>query len=691
VQHHDRPHWSGDLIISLFLVLFFALSAGSPPVVLSAAMSPRREAVRGFWVRSTTTTWPLFHYDPIRSGYSPDENSVSTSTAPNFLPMWDYQTGGQILSSPAIVNGVVYVGSNDGNIYAIDSATGTLLWSYKTGGYVLSSPAVANGMVYIGSDDGNLYAFNAVTGQVVWKDTVVQQPVFGIVSAPLVANGIVYATAYDNGAIFAVNASNGAKIWAIQVPGKMSRSSPSLANGILYVGSADDLVYALNAATGATIWTYKTRGQIKSSPAVVNGVVYIGSLDSYLYALNATTGALIWDYKTGGEVHSSPAVANGIVYFGSYDHDIYALNATTGALIWSYNTGGEIDAASPAVANGVVYAASRSGRVYALNAATGQLLWSFKTRGYIDSSPAIANGLLTVGSADGGLYAFSTMGITVLPPSGPPSTQVTVSGSGFTPGEIVDIYLGGGPGKGTLMTTVTAGSAGTFRGAAFTIPLTTPYGPQPVVAVGTASQTTYSSTFAVDAVVQLSRKGSAPTGTVSVQGSDFAPNETVNCYFSSAGTPQQGTLIATVTTDASGSFSGVKFVVPRTPLGYYQVTAIGQQSGRVGFSPLNVFDAIAIQPQQGPPGTLITVNGAGFAAHEPVQIYWNGTFNGNSVTGTYETTIDADSTGSFSGATFSVPLSATPGTYPVLAFGNVSFTAPTAPFKVTTSEGAGPL
>jgi outer membrane protein assembly factor BamB len=59
-----------------------------------------------------------------------------------------------------VANGVVYVGSDDHNVYALNASTGALLWQYTTGGAVESSPAVANGVVYTGSDDGSVYAFS---------------------------------------------------------------------------------------------------------------------------------------------------------------------------------------------------------------------------------------------------------------------------------------------------------------------------------------------------------------------------------------------------------------------------------------------------------------------------------------------------------------------------------------------------
>ena len=72
-------------------------------------------------------------------------------------------------SSPAVVNGVVYVGSDDNKMYALNAATGTKEWSYSTGGSVVSSPAVVNGVVYFGSEDDYVYALNAATGVKEWS------------------------------------------------------------------------------------------------------------------------------------------------------------------------------------------------------------------------------------------------------------------------------------------------------------------------------------------------------------------------------------------------------------------------------------------------------------------------------------------------------------------------------------------
>lgn len=108
--------------------------------------------------QSTVDWWPAFQHDPTHTGYS-----TSTSPLTNQL-LWSYATSSSIdYSAPAVINGIVYVGSNDHYVYALNAATGAYIWSYKTGGAVDSSPAVANGVVYVGSDDDNVYAFGAIT------------------------------------------------------------------------------------------------------------------------------------------------------------------------------------------------------------------------------------------------------------------------------------------------------------------------------------------------------------------------------------------------------------------------------------------------------------------------------------------------------------------------------------------------
>ena len=78
---------------------------------------------------------------------------------------WSFATGDTVTSSPAVADGVVYVGSGDDHVRSLDATTGTRLWRATTGGPVVSVPAVANGVVYASSQDGNLYSYDLAGGQ----------------------------------------------------------------------------------------------------------------------------------------------------------------------------------------------------------------------------------------------------------------------------------------------------------------------------------------------------------------------------------------------------------------------------------------------------------------------------------------------------------------------------------------------
>jgi outer membrane protein assembly factor BamB len=86
------------------------------------------------------------------------------------------------------------------------------------------------------------------------------------------------------GNLYAVKASNGTKLWSVPTGGGI-RSSPAIANGVIYIGSDDHKLYALDAETGAIHWTFPTGDQVVSSPTIANGAVYVGSIGS-LYAFH---------------------------------------------------------------------------------------------------------------------------------------------------------------------------------------------------------------------------------------------------------------------------------------------------------------------------------------------------------------------------------------------------------------------
>ena len=305
---------------------------------------------------------------------------------------WKFPTGLRIVSSPVWHEGALYFGGDDGNIYAVDAATGRQLWKRATGGPVPATPAVAGGLVYAGSYDGKFYAVDARTGAVRWK----------------------FATGGERR--FEAKGLHGLqpKTQTIADPFDVFLSSPVVAQGMVYFGSGDHHVYALDARSGELRWKFRTGEVVHASPAHAGGVLYVGSWDAHLYALDAATGREIWRFRAGEDpvlhnqvgFQSSPAVVNGVVYSGCRDSNLYAIDAATGKEKWRFSTGASWVISSPAVAQGKVYfATSDSSLIHVVDAETGKPVLQQQGKAFMFSSPALAGGVMLIGVLNGTLEA----------------------------------------------------------------------------------------------------------------------------------------------------------------------------------------------------------------------------------------------------------------------------------------------
>lgn len=258
-------------------------------------------------------------------------NEYNNSHLQKYKPLgdvkWKFKTGGKVFSSPAVLNDIAVIGSEDKNLYAIDIKTGREKWKFTTGGAVHSSPAICNNMVYFESLDGYFYALDFTTGQRKWKFKTGGEKRIGDTSYW----GMKPAGMY------------------MEDPWDCFLSSPIVDNSskdpIVYFGSSDGNLYAVNAKDGSSLWKFKAKSSIHTSPALYKGILYFGSWDTYFYAVNAKTGKELWKFKTGEQVamsgiQASAIVEKGIVYFGARDAHMYALDAYNGNLIWKYDARG---------------------------------------------------------------------------------------------------------------------------------------------------------------------------------------------------------------------------------------------------------------------------------------------------------------------------------------------------------------
>jgi eukaryotic-like serine/threonine-protein kinase len=347
---------------------------------------------------SDADDWPMFRHDLNHSGLA------SSIPANSYKLLWNYTTDGSVWSSPAVTGGLVFVGSKDKYIYCINASTGTLAWKFPTEGQVDSSPSVDGDYVFIASDDGWLYTLNVTSGMPIWiKFVGWNYYQYSSRSSPTVYDGKVYIGSGQHN-LFCFNESDGSAVWTWKHDYPIS-TSPAISESTVYVSSDDRYLHALNATNGAEMWQSRTVSQI-SSACLMDGYLYVGSYDGDVACVNASDGQIKWRFQTGDTIISSPAAAYGCVYFGSEDSNVYCLNASSGQKIWQTKTGYWV-CSSPAVAEGNIYIGSEDYSMYCLNATTGAVKWSFQTGNYIDSSPAVVGNTLYFGSHDHNVYALS--------------------------------------------------------------------------------------------------------------------------------------------------------------------------------------------------------------------------------------------------------------------------------------------
>ena len=341
--------------------------------------------------------WAPMKYDRGSLFFGSDDMNFYAFDVATQTVKWKFKSGGIIRSEADISEEIVAFASDDGFLYALDFDSGRELWKFDLGSsavsrrlpalegpfeydYLHSSPKYHDGRIYIGSSNGNLYAIDHKTGSEVWHFETNQK----IRSTPTVDNDNVYFGSWD-GNIYAVNLESGEEIWQFDSQG-IVQGSPAIGGGNIFVGSRGTKVLALDAQTGEKNWEYvhKDGSWVESSPVFLDGVVYIGSSDALkLSAFDATTGHVKWEFKTGGWSWSKPSVANGVVYIGSlsaYPYyfegidlqaGLYAVDQQSGNENWrmtteaveGYVTGGVF--ASAVIVSGVVYVAGIDGILYA--------------------------------------------------------------------------------------------------------------------------------------------------------------------------------------------------------------------------------------------------------------------------------------------------------------------------------------
>lgn len=397
---------------------------------------------------ATSSPWRKFHADDRNTGAVAN---TQIATNPGQLrwvfPPMDQSPKGAFVGSPVINSRqppenretLIYIGSVDGTLYAVNVADGTqnTNFSFAATQSITSTPVVAvrdgGDVLFVGAADGVLYGLTSTGAaqQTNWPDSVSGS----LSGAPLVAgDGTVYVGS-QNG-LFAGVCPNGVERFALSTVGV--RSSPAAApDGTLYFGGDDRLLRSVQP-NGNTNWTFATAGTIQTAPVFDTDTnsIYIADRSGRVFKVGSDghpclpPGPCAFAFGPVGPISSSPALAEDHVYFGSDDGNLYAIDKCTGALAWQFPTGAPI-VSSPAVAiltdealqpipcpssdaspvhERIVVVGSNDGSVYFLqdnDTGVTEVVPPFNIGAPVRSSPAIgSDGTVYVGADDGRVYAI---------------------------------------------------------------------------------------------------------------------------------------------------------------------------------------------------------------------------------------------------------------------------------------------
>ena len=333
--------------------------------------------------------------------------------------IWSYPVDSPV-EAVAAAGPIVFAGTGENGVYALDAATGALVWRREITHAVHDQLVLAGNNVIIGDGiGGGVYALDATTGRQRWRVSS------GAVRGLAAADGLVYAgfatKSHTAGGVTALSADRGQVVWTVEFGRKLDTTGGlAVRRGVVYVTTSHGEIYAFRAADGRRLWRIAGRNVTfgLAPPVVARGVVYASSGNSIpvLYAVHAATGRGRWHRALGAAAFPAYlAVADGVVYAGLTRINgatglnaggLSALHAATGRQLWQVPVAGGVDLA-PSTAPGVVYTGSNNGALDAWQAGTGTKLWSFSAAGLIGTNIAVTDGIVYFGSNDNHVYAVT--------------------------------------------------------------------------------------------------------------------------------------------------------------------------------------------------------------------------------------------------------------------------------------------
>jgi outer membrane protein assembly factor BamB len=343
-----------------------------------------------------STKWPVFRGDALANG-------VAESTLPDELDvLWKFSAKEHgFEATVAIVDGVVFAGCLDGNLYALSLADGKEKWKYHTELGFSAPAAVADGRVFAGDADGKFYCLDAATGKPVWGYETGGEIDSG---ANFYKDKVLFGS--QDATLYCLVAATGEVAWKHTI-GDQIRCSPTVVEGRAFLAGCDGKLHIIDLETGEAKAEVEIDAPTGSTPGVGGTRVFFGTEGSSFFGIDWKEAKIVWQFKSPRNMpfRSSAAVTDEAIIFGGRDKQVYALDPADGHELWKFATRARVDS-SPVVVGSRALVGSSDGRLYALDRKSGEKVWEYQAGGDFTASPAVAGDRLVIGNTDGTLYCF---------------------------------------------------------------------------------------------------------------------------------------------------------------------------------------------------------------------------------------------------------------------------------------------
>ena len=192
-------------------------------------------------------------------------------------------------------------------------------------------------------------------------------------------------------------------LWEFKVENGAFESTPTIVDGVVYIGDLDDRVYALDLSSGKSLWEFKTDIGFYAAPAVQSGRIFVGNMDGYFYCLNAKDGKLIWQFEAGATIDGGANFYKDNVIFGSQDAHLYCLDQATGELVWKHEIDDQIRC-SPTVIDNRAFVAGCDGVLHMIDLDNGESLGGVVIDSPTGVTPAATDQFALFGTEQAGFY-----------------------------------------------------------------------------------------------------------------------------------------------------------------------------------------------------------------------------------------------------------------------------------------------